>query len=206
MSKKFCISSCPPGVPTGPLPAAARSVRLWPVIDHVCLLVGDVPPAGRSTAILAPLGLRAVYADHAAVEVAEGRGAPCWIPPAAGDERRRLHLAFTAADRDAVPAFHAAAIGVGAEVLRARCLFPASHDGYVACFVRDPDGHDVEAVCRQAATQGGPSPGGPTHDGAPHEDRPVRGGARGAARSQGTACTPGTACLPGTARCARTVP
>ncbi len=47
-------------------------------------------------------------------------------------------------------AFHAAAIGVGAESLHAPRLWPEYHSprfgGYFGAFVRDPDGNNVEAV------------------------------------------------------------
>ncbi len=56
-------------------------------------------------------------------------------------------IAFRAASRDAVRSFHQAALGVGAEVLHAPRLFPEYHEHYFGAFVRDPDGHNVEAVC-----------------------------------------------------------
>ncbi len=43
-------------------------------------------------------------------------------------------------------AFHAAAVGLGAESLHASRLWPEYHPGYFGAFVRDPDGNNVEAV------------------------------------------------------------
>jgi catechol 2,3-dioxygenase-like lactoylglutathione lyase family enzyme len=49
-----------------------------------------------------------------------------------------------------VDAFHRAAVALGAEVLHAPRLFPEYDADYYAAFVRDPDGHNIEAVCRRA--------------------------------------------------------
>jgi len=53
---------------------------------------------------------------------------------------------FAAASREEVDAVHAAAVAAGAEVLHAPREWPEYHPGYYAVFLRDPDGHNVEAV------------------------------------------------------------
>jgi catechol 2,3-dioxygenase-like lactoylglutathione lyase family enzyme len=71
-----------------------------------------------------------------------------WIGPrATGEGFRETHIAFTAASREAVDQFCAAAVDAGAEVLYRPRLWPEYHPGYYAAFVRDPDGNNVEAVC-----------------------------------------------------------
>ena len=71
-----------------------------------------------------------------------------WIAPQeTGDGFRESHIAFTAPDRAAVDAFVAAAVEVGAEVLHPPRVWPEYHPAYYGGFVRDPDGHNVEAVC-----------------------------------------------------------
>ncbi len=55
-------------------------------------------------------------------------------------------MAFSVADRAGVDAVHAAALAAGAEVLHAPREWPEYHPGYYAVFLRDPDGHNVEAV------------------------------------------------------------
>jgi catechol 2,3-dioxygenase-like lactoylglutathione lyase family enzyme len=55
-------------------------------------------------------------------------------------------VAFGAPDRAAVDAVHAAAVAAGVEVLHAPREWPEYHPGYYAVFLRDPDGHNVEAV------------------------------------------------------------
>ncbi|GJF08443.1 glyoxalase [Mycolicibacterium cyprinidarum] len=59
---------------------------------------------------------------------------------------REIHVAFQAADVDAVQAFYDAALELGAESLHAPRLWPEYHPGYYGAFVRDPDGNNVEAV------------------------------------------------------------
>ena len=78
-----------------------------------------------------------------------------WISDGAGmGPNREIHLAFVAADENAVRAFHDAAVGLGAESLHAPRLWPEYHSpllgGYFGAFVRDPDGNNVEAVCHTA--------------------------------------------------------
>ena len=66
--------------------------------------------------------------------------------PASGPNRE-IHVAFEAADADAVRAFFVAATELGAEVLHEPRHWPEYHDRYYGAFVRDPDGNNVEAVC-----------------------------------------------------------
>ena len=56
-------------------------------------------------------------------------------------------MAFRGRRRDEVDAFHAAAVALGAEVLHAPRVFPEYDADYFAAFIRDPDGHNIEAVC-----------------------------------------------------------
>ncbi len=69
------------------------------------------------------------------------------VPCADDGPAREVHLAFAADDRDAVDAFHAAAVAAGAESLHTPRLRPEYHASYYGAFVRDPDGNNIEAVC-----------------------------------------------------------
>ncbi len=69
-----------------------------------------------------------------------------WLSPAFGAEARELHIGFQAPGREAVEAVHQAAVARGAEVLHAPREWPEYHPGYYAVFLRDLDGHNVEAV------------------------------------------------------------
>src|SRR5689334_22447162 len=60
----------------------------------------------------------------------------------------RLHVAFLAHSRGAVDAFHEAALRAGGTDNGRPGLRPRYAEHYYAAFVLDPDGHNVEAVCR----------------------------------------------------------
>jgi catechol 2,3-dioxygenase-like lactoylglutathione lyase family enzyme len=123
-----------------------------PMLDHVSIQCADAAAsAAFYDAVLAPLGGSRVM-DFGDVV---GFGVPpmpdFWIGPrATGEGFRETHLAFTAADVDAVQAFFDAAVAAGAEVLHEPRLWPEYHPGYYGAFVRDPDGNNVEAVCHTA--------------------------------------------------------
>jgi len=60
------------------------------------------------------------------------------------------HIAFRAATRAQVDAFHAAALAAGGRDNGAPGLRPHYGAAYYAAFVLDPDGFNVEAVCHAA--------------------------------------------------------
>ncbi|WP_432726630.1 VOC family protein [Variovorax sp. W6] len=60
-----------------------------------------------------------------------------------------LHLAFKAANRQQVDAFHRAALEAGGRDNGAPGLRPQYHANYYAAFVIGPDGHNIEAVCSE---------------------------------------------------------
>jgi catechol 2,3-dioxygenase-like lactoylglutathione lyase family enzyme len=111
------------------------------LLDHVQLRVKDLEASKRFyRAVLAALGQGEnfvegdgnFYADELFVDVADG-------------EVTRTHLAFQAEDKDAVQAFHRAALSAGGRDNGA----PGErsyHPGYYAAFAIDPDGNNVEAV------------------------------------------------------------
>lgn len=124
------------------------------MFDHAGFPCGDVEAsAAFYTSVFAPLGmsvgLRVPTGPPPAPEVvglATAGGHPSfWLAPG-GAVTQELHVAFTAPDRAAVDAVHDAARAYGAEVLHAPRIFPEYHPGYYAVFLRDPDGHNVEAV------------------------------------------------------------
>jgi predicted lactoylglutathione lyase len=97
--------------------------------------------------VLAPLGIASHHEDGAGVGFSGSDDESFWICPAQREQDRELHIAFSATDRRAVHAFHQAALGIGADVLHAPRVFPEYHEHYFGAFVRDPDGHNIEAVC-----------------------------------------------------------
>jgi catechol 2,3-dioxygenase-like lactoylglutathione lyase family enzyme len=122
------------------------------MIDHVALQVADVEKSALFyTAVLAPLGIsekmRFPTPAGATVGFGDDNGAlPLWLSPALRPDDRELHIAFAAPDRAAVDAVHDAAVAAGVEVLHAPRVWPEYHPSYYGVFLRDPDGHNIEAV------------------------------------------------------------
>lgn len=56
------------------------------------------------------------------------------------------HFGFVAASKEAVHAFHEAALAAGAQDSGAPGPRPQYGAPYYGCFVRDPDGHKIEAA------------------------------------------------------------
>jgi catechol 2,3-dioxygenase-like lactoylglutathione lyase family enzyme len=121
------------------------------MIDHVTLQVADVATSRTFyEPLLGALHVAVVFEDDGAVGFAgarEGLPGSFWLIPTERRADRELHLAFSAPDRAHVRAFHAAAVRLGAEILNAPRVFPEYHPYYYGTFVRDPDGHNIEAVC-----------------------------------------------------------
>ncbi len=117
------------------------------VLDHLSLQVLDLSAALRFyDAVVQPLGYRRVLAFDDLVGYGD-QFPSFWVGVA--DDRvpnRPVHVAFTAPDRAAVDAFHAAAVDLGATSLHEPRVWPEYHPGYYGAFVRDPDGNNVEAV------------------------------------------------------------
>lgn len=129
------------------------------MIDHMGFAVSKIERS-RSfyEAALAPLGLRVqMVATPDQTEsggTAIGFGTPgdpfFWI----GDNERvgeGVHVALAAETRAQVDAFHAAALGAGGRDNGGPGLRPHYGPNYYAAFVLDPDGANIEAVCKAPA-------------------------------------------------------
>lgn len=128
------------------------------MIDHTGVVVSDF---GRSKAFyvqaLAPIGYVLMMEIPASVtghtDVA-GFGEPpkpdFWIHSGTAN-KPPVHVAFTVPTRALVDAFYAAAIAAGGTDNGKPGLRPHYHPDYYGAFVRDPDGHNIEAVCHAPA-------------------------------------------------------
>lgn len=122
------------------------------MIDHVGVQVSDVEASlAFYLGAFGPIGMREAMRFPVGGSFVVGlsglSGIPdFWLSPAFGAEARELHIGFQAPDREAVEAVHQAAVARGAEVLHAPREWPEYHPGYYAVFLRDLDGHNVEAV------------------------------------------------------------
>ncbi len=122
------------------------------MIDHLGVQVADVDASlAFYLRAFGPIGLREAMRfpveDSFVVGLSGRDGVPgFWLSPALRPQDRELHVAFGAGSRAEVDAVHEAAVSGGAEVLHAPREFPEYHPGYYGVFLRDPDGHNVEAV------------------------------------------------------------
>src|SRR5688500_6341111 len=110
----------------------------WPFIHHVTFIASDLEASTRFyTAALKPLGVVGVAADGGAESWEAELDTPSCGLYLAGDAvvPRGAHIAFTARDRVAVDAFHAAALSAGGTSRHEPRLWP-EYGAYCA-FVDD---------------------------------------------------------------------
>lgn len=126
------------------------------MLSHVTLGTDDTARAGRFyDAVLATLGLARI-ADHANA-MGWARGAEAtpqfWVlTPFDGGPARPGNggtLAFEAATRAEVDAFHAAALAAGGSDEGGPGLRPHYHPDYYGAYARDPDGNKIACVCHR---------------------------------------------------------
>ena len=119
------------------------------MLDHVTVGVEDIERAKRFyDSALQPLGVTRLYGDG-------NRFAGYGVNPKAffwigirNKPQTGSHIAFAANDRATVDRFYEAAIAAGGKD-NGRPGIRAHYDpNYYGAFVLDPDGHNIEAVCR----------------------------------------------------------
>ena len=127
------------------------------MIDHTGVGVSDYARCQRFyTSALAPIGYTMLR--EGPLEFTGGVGvagfgvAPTpdfWIH---GGEPNKppIHIAFRVDSRALVDAFYKAALEAGGTDNGPPGLRPHYHPNYYGAFVRDPDGHNIEAVCHEA--------------------------------------------------------
>jgi catechol 2,3-dioxygenase-like lactoylglutathione lyase family enzyme len=122
------------------------------MLDHLGIQAADVEAAlDFYLRAFSPIGMREIMRHDTPGGLVVGLGGAdgfphFWLSPGSNAETREVHVAFTAPDRASVDAVHEAAVAMGAEVLHAPRVFPEYHPGYYGVFLRDLDGHNVEAV------------------------------------------------------------
>lgn len=122
------------------------------MLDHTGITVSDFARSKAFyAAALAPLGYTIrKEKDGAATGFGDSRGLSLGIDPA-GDfwiaqgtpMTPRVHIAFNAASRVIVDAFHKAALAAGGRDNGAPGLRPIYHADYYGAFVLDPDGYNI---------------------------------------------------------------
>lgn len=128
------------------------------MIDHIGIGVSDFA-ASRQFYIqaLRPLGFDVVMevpTEHTGGRGVAGFGAQgkpeFWI---SGDTANTppVHVAFRVESRQIVDEFYRAAMAAGGRDNGAPGIREHYHANYYGAFVRDPDGHNIEAVCHGPA-------------------------------------------------------
>src|SRR5262245_640227 len=121
------------------------------MLDHVSLNVRD-GEAARSyyERALGPLGYTIGHESKGLVGFRGPQGEfDFWLVQRGPNAP--THVAFKAPDRATVDAYHAAALAAGGTDNGPPGVRAEYHEHYYAAFVTDPDGNNVEAVCRQPA-------------------------------------------------------
>ena len=119
------------------------------VVDHVHIRVRDAATSvAFYKAVLDPLGIPPLWERENGAQLANlvvTDGEPTTSGP--------VHIAFVADSRDQVDAFHRAGLEAGGRdngPPGVREQYSSEEGGrYYAAFVLDPDGNNVEAVCRE---------------------------------------------------------
>lgn len=123
------------------------------MIDHIGLTVSDYPAAKAFyTAALAPINFTLMQKIPASitgdVDVAGfGDERPEFWINGSQQTTPHLHIAFRVATPEMVDGFYRAALQAGGRDNGAPGLRDIYGPGYYAAFVRDLDGHNIEAVC-----------------------------------------------------------
>lgn len=129
------------------------------MIDHVGFPVSDYARAKAFySQALAPLGYTLIMevtddqTESKSPAAGFGRnGKPDFWIGGEGGLQGVLHIAIAAEDRSIVDAFYRAALAAGGKDNGAPGPRPHYHPNYYGAFVRDPDGHNIEAVCHAPA-------------------------------------------------------
>jgi len=120
------------------------------VIDHISISVRDLDQAARFyEAVLAAIGYKKLQVRPHTVGFGKSY-AEFWINLRSAmtpvGVESGTHVALRARSREAVDAFHTAALAAGGACDGAPGLRPQHGDGYYAAFIRDRDGNRIEAV------------------------------------------------------------
>jgi catechol 2,3-dioxygenase-like lactoylglutathione lyase family enzyme len=119
------------------------------MIDHITIAVKDVQQSKRFyEKAFSPLEYKVAFGEEGvfwAFDVGEGT---LFEIRRAGDREAitSCHVAFRVDDEEQVQKFHGAALDAGGTDNGEAGPRPNYTENYYACFVHDPDGHNIEAM------------------------------------------------------------
>ena len=120
------------------------------VFDHIGFNVTDFQKTKEFLVqSLRPLGLTITAESEGWAMIGRKGEGQLWFG-SFGSSPGPIHVAFSAASREQVRQFYAAALAAGGKDNGAPGLRPHYHADYYGAFVIGPDGHNVEAVCHLA--------------------------------------------------------
>ncbi len=117
------------------------------MLGHIGMYVDDIEKATAFyTAALKPLGYELLkeLPEWSVIGLGIGDNADLWISQR--EASHNVHIAINAESKDAVAAFHAAALSAGASDNGAPGYRKEYSPGYYGAFVIDPFGNNLEAV------------------------------------------------------------
>lgn len=128
------------------------------MLAHVGLIVSDIEKSKKFySAALEPIGYR-MLREYGVTENRPAASAGFGVPPRAdlwiyqGDPGKvTVHVAFHVNQRALVDAFYTAALAAGGKDNGKPGLRPQYSQHYYGAFVLDPDGYNIESVCREPA-------------------------------------------------------
>ncbi len=119
------------------------------MFDHIVLSVADPEISKEFYAnALAPLGISFIKEDDGCIGFGINGKVYLWFSSDL-EVQTPMHIALTAPSRESVMAFHEAALSAGGQDNGHPGLREHYHANYYSAYVVDPDGHNIEAVCRK---------------------------------------------------------
>ncbi len=118
------------------------------MIDHIGISVANLDRSiAFYTKALAPLGYVMIMKGEGYAGFGVAGKPDFWVGQ--GEVKQTSHVAFRATGRSLVRDFYAAAMAAGGTDNGPPGVRPHYHEHYYGGFVRDPDGHNIEACCHE---------------------------------------------------------
>jgi catechol 2,3-dioxygenase-like lactoylglutathione lyase family enzyme len=123
------------------------------IFDHIVLIVSNYQKSKHFYShALSPLDISFIREEDNCAGFGSQNKPSLWI---AQEEnvQKPMHIAFIAPDRASVDAFYAEALAAGGRDNGKPGIRDNYSPNYYAAFVIDPDGHNIEAVCRDKSNK-----------------------------------------------------